>query len=309
MLHLYTRYFKLMKNYNFVDGIFFSKKEKLNTTVNVENFYKSDPFPHYELNDNKNSILQKGKKNYVLEKIKKLSGSKNKIIEIGSGTCQLSNYLSIGSNNQIYAFDSTLESLKLGKKFADTNKIENINFIYDDILNNSLPEEYFDLVWCSGVLHHTADPYKGFQNICKITKKNGIIVIGLYNSIGRLRTKIRKTLYKFFGEGIIYLLDPIVRKLSKSKNNSLKISAWINDQYKHPQESTHTFMELKKWFETENIYLESFYPNFFEYESGGEMKKPKYTPSLFNSLINQLYILFSKYGSEGGLFIFIGRKI
>ena len=57
------------------------------------------------------------------------------MIEIGSGTCQLSNYLAIGTNNEICAFDSSLTSLKIGKKFAKENNIPNIHFIRGDIFD------------------------------------------------------------------------------------------------------------------------------------------------------------------------------
>ena len=48
---------------------------------------------------------------------------------MGAGTCQLSNYLAIGTNNKIYAMDTTMESLKLGKQFSDKNYIKNITYI------------------------------------------------------------------------------------------------------------------------------------------------------------------------------------
>ena len=41
--------------------------------------------------------------------------------------------------------------------------------------------ETFDVVICSGVLHHTSDPLTGFQSISKLVKKGGYIIIGLYN--------------------------------------------------------------------------------------------------------------------------------
>ena len=50
--------------------------------------------------------------------MKEFIGYKKKILEVGAGTCQFSNYLAINSNNQIVSFDSSLESLKLGYNFA-----------------------------------------------------------------------------------------------------------------------------------------------------------------------------------------------
>ena len=61
--------------------------------------------------------------------MKKFIGFNKSLIEIGSGTCQLANYLAVGTNNQVYAFDSSFNSLKLGKNFADKNNIEILNLL------------------------------------------------------------------------------------------------------------------------------------------------------------------------------------
>ena len=76
-------------------------------------------------------------------------------------------------------------------------------------------------------------------------------MVGLYNKIGRLRTKIRKSIYKIFGKKLIVLLDPVLRKIDN--NSKDKIEAWIRDQYTHPVESVHTFDEVLRWFERNNI--------------------------------------------------------
>lgn len=42
-----------------------------------------------------------------------------------------------------------------------------------------LPAE-FDLVWCFGVLHHTGNTYKGFQNVVKCVKPGGYVFLMMY---------------------------------------------------------------------------------------------------------------------------------
>ena len=121
-----------------------------------------------------------------------------------------------------------------------------------DIFDEIFYEEVFDFVICNGVLHHTKDPYGGFLNIIKSLKKEGYILVGLYNKIGRIRTKIRKYIYKLLGKKVIMILDPVLRKTDKDSHD--KINAWIKDQYQHPVESTHTFDEILKWFKSLFIF-------------------------------------------------------
>ena len=54
---------------NIVDGIFV-KETKIETTKIIQKFYQNDPFPNYKKNENKNSILNVGDKNFVAKKIK-----------------------------------------------------------------------------------------------------------------------------------------------------------------------------------------------------------------------------------------------
>tara|TARA_B100000767_G_C19695869_1_gene506129 strand:- start:453 stop:710 length:258 start_codon:yes stop_codon:yes gene_type:complete len=76
----------------------------------VNKFYEDTPFPNYKNTVDKASLLEIGNKNFI--------GNNKRVLEIGAGTCQFSNYLAIGSNNEIVSFDSSLESLKLGSEFA-----------------------------------------------------------------------------------------------------------------------------------------------------------------------------------------------
>ena len=277
------------------------------TTVDVTGFYDIEPFPNYSNADNKLSIVKKGESNPFAKKLKDFIGYNKSFLEVGAGTCQLSNYLAIGTNNKIYALDPTLESIKLGQKFAKQNSISNVNFVRADIFDDVLKPETMDVVWCSGVLHHTKDPKVGFEVISSYVKKNGTIIIGLYNRYGRLRTYIRKYLFKIFGGKFLRIFDPVLRKTESSDKR--KINSWIRDQYEHPVESTHSFDEVIGWFKENNIDFINSYPSceittdnnhdYFEKGSVG---------TAYERVFQQIAMIFSRLGGEGGLFVIIGRK-
>ena len=105
-------------------------------TKKVSDFYKFTPFPNYKKKNNKKTILEKGDKNFLASKFKNFIGYQKQVLEVGCGTGQLSIYFSIGSNNNIVALDPTFESINLAKKFADQNKIYNINFVNTDIFDD-----------------------------------------------------------------------------------------------------------------------------------------------------------------------------
>ena len=289
------------------DGIIsFDLKDK--TTKSVTQFYEIEPFPNYSSDENKRSLLDKGDSNYLSKKLKEFIGFNKSFIEIGSGTSQLSNYLATGTNNKIYAFDPTETALRLGYNFASENNINNVTFINADIFDDVLEDEIFDFVWCSGVLHHTKDPFLGFKIIQKSLKPNGYILIGLYNKYGRFRTFVRQILYKIFGRKLIMFMDPYLRSLNK-KTSQRKINSWIRDQYEHPVEQSHTFDEVLKWFDDYDIEFINSIPSiggdennlYFKQNSSGRR-------NAISRIFSQIKMIFGRLGGEGGLFIMIGRK-
>ena len=294
------------KNFKIIDDIV---NFQINDPVasKVGNFYETDPFPNYEINDNINKILQIGDQNYFLKSLKSFIGFNKNVVEIGAGTCQWSNYLAIGSNNNVCSFDSSFNSLQIGKNFAKKNKIKNISFVRGDIFDPIFQDESFDFLICNGVLHHTKDPYSGFLNIIKSVKKNGYIIIGLYNKIGRFRTKVRQYIYKALGKNVIKFIDPVLRKTDKHSHD--KINAWIKDQYNHPVESTHTFDEILNWFDKNNIEFINSVPELSIFEDQTENFFSKTNrASLFERILSQILMIFNRFGAEGAIFIFIGKK-
>ena len=300
-----------------MDDVFLKKMEVMkgiysypitnSTTKEVTGFYDVEPFPNYTNADNKLSIIEKGDTNPFANKLKEYIGYKKSFLEVGAGTCQLSNYLAIGTNNEIYALDPTLESLKLGSKFAEKSSILNVNFIRADIFDDVLKPEIMDVVLCSGVLHHTKDPKKGFEIILNYVKKNGIIIIGLYNKYGRLRTYIRGYLYKIFGYKFLKFFDPVLRKIES--NDKRKINSWIRDQYNHPVESVHSFDEVLGWFKENNVDFINSYPSCeITIDNNCEYFERRGVGTIYERIFQQIAVIFSGLGGEGGLFIFIGRK-
>ena len=294
----------LKKKCNIIDKIYRFKIDDASTTK-VTNFYKESPFPNYKDSDNKSSILEKGDKNILAAQFKKFIGYKKNVLEVGCGTGQLSVYFSIGTNNEVVGLDPTIESLKLAKNFADENNIYNINFVNADIFDDVLKDNFFDFIWCNGVLHHTKDPYGAFEILIKSLKKNGYVLIGLYNKYGRIRTLIRKYLYKIFGKKVLLKIDPTLRNLKLDENEQ---TAWIRDQYTHPIESLHTIDEVLKWFKKNDIdFISSIPSSDFDYDYNNIFEN-KNSGTFFSRILNQLIMVFNRLGSDGGLFVVIGKK-
>ena len=275
------------------------------STKKVIDFYKESPFPNYKDTDNKFTILKKGNKNSLAAQFKKFIGFKKNVLEVGCGTGQLAIYFSIGTNNHIVGLDATMDSLMLANNFCKKNEISNTTFVNADIFEDVLKDNFFDFIWCNGVLHHTKDPYGAFKILIKSLKKDGYVLIGLYNKIGRIRTLIRKYLYKVFGKRVLMIIDPTLRNLKDHKEEQ---NAWIRDQYIHPLESLHTLDEVQDWFKKNHTSFISSIPSSDFNPDCSDIFKKKSTGSYFSRLFNQIVMIFNALGSDGGLFVVIGKK-
>ena len=294
----------LKKKINKEDGIFKFEIND-NETKKVTSFYKESPFPNYKSNDDKSTILDKGNNNYLTSKFKNFIGYKKDVLEVGCGTGQLAIYFALGTNNRVVGLDPTIESLKLAADFSKKQNIDNIDFINADIFDDVLTDKYFDFIWCNGVLHHTKDPYKAFRVLIKSLKNEGYVLIGLYNKFGRIRTVFRRYMFKIFGSKYLDIFDPTLRNL---KNNEEERKAWIRDQYIHPIESLHTIDNVLEWFNKNDIeFINSIPSSNFEDDDDNLFSK-KSKGDLYSRVINQLSMIFNNLGSDGGLFIIIGKK-
>lgn len=85
----------------------------------------------------------------------------------------------------ILAVDLSRASLAYGMRRAHELGVDNIRFRQADILGLDVLGERFDLIEASGVLHHMADPLKGWAVLADLLKPGGFIKVGLYSTLGR----------------------------------------------------------------------------------------------------------------------------
>ena len=65
-----------------------------------------------------------------------------------------------------------------------TNNLPNVKIIKGSVLNLSFGDNFFDFVYCSGVLGCVTDFDKGFQELSRVLKKGGVLFVGLYGKGG-----------------------------------------------------------------------------------------------------------------------------
>jgi SAM-dependent methyltransferase len=226
-----------------------------------------------------------------------------KIIETGCGTGQLSNFFSAITNNEIIATDLCEKSIQMAKEFNEKYiKSKKIQFIRSDIFANEITKSSADLVFALGWMHHSMDCKEAFKQVLSLTKRDGYVIISLYNKIGRFKTSIIYMLSKIFGIRIINFLDPALEKIK----TNLKKKTWIKDQYFNIWETRHSYDDVINWCKEFNVEILNFYPNYsLNFEDLVLFKKYKRL-NFFERILSQLKIFFTS--KDGGLFFCIIKK-
>ncbi len=161
------------ESYPIIDDILcLLKEDERGTDLGDDQFYDSNPFGERGW-DNKEDV-EAG----VEEELKDLLNGYEKgalIIDVGSGPGRISNYLSLHEFQNVVSLDFSLPSLRQVK---DNSKN---TCIWGNNLHLPLASESFDLVISSGVIHHTPDPGKAFDECVRIVKNGGRLYLRLYN--------------------------------------------------------------------------------------------------------------------------------
>lgn len=268
----------------------------------MQKFYEQFTFPGYDGIDSPAILMDKAGRSGFGKWVDQAIPPMATVLEVGCGTGQMTNFLGLVSTRTVIGADMSVASLSLGQEFKEKFDLKNVNFVQANIFAMPFAENSFDVLICSGVLHHTPDPYGGFKELLKLVKPGGKILIGLYNTYARIPLGMRKVLFTPTGKTFRWLDAHMRRKdVDKSKKD-----IWFEDQYRNPHESWHSVDEVLKWFDECNVKYLSGVPDI----TGGTStplfdEHPRGKTS--QHVMQQLKWMFS-IGGEGGLFVMVGEK-
>ena len=210
--------------------------------------------------------------------------AKNKIVlDAGSGP-GIQTRLFAQYARKVYAVD--LEAIEVTKKNTKDIK-QKISYKKEDLTTMDLKMK-FDVVNCVGVIHHTRNPKKTFENLTKHTKKDGIVILWVYSREGNfLMSHLVEPLRKLFLERASHntllnlslllnlFLYPIVNSIYRlpfnflpyyeyfqnyRKMNFKRNSLNIYDKLNAPEQYFLSKKELLEWFENKfyNVQYSSY---------------------------------------------------
>lgn len=268
----------------------------------VRRFYERAPFPGYPPSASLSWLRARARRSEFARLIDRAIPGDARVLEIGCGTGQMSLYLA-RADRVVIAADLARASLRLGAEAARRFGVDHLQFIETDLHHPGVRAGAFDVVYSSGVLHHTPNPSAAFARIARLARPGGMIVLGLYNAFARIPLRVRRFVARLSGYRFIPC-DPVLRDRDSEPERR---KAWLQDQYQHPEEHRHTLAEVQSWFAENGVEYLCAYPSALLCQDSEELFASALDNWRVEGWLAQIGWI-GTLGQEGGLFVTVGRR-
>jgi len=157
----------------------------------VKDFYSKLQFPgHYTIEDL--DFYADDVVNDYLKIFDDAAQHATRVLDVGCGSGFIVNFLANRYPNITFDAVDFSDGIDFARQFSSDHDIKNINYYKADFLLWQTNHKY-DLVISNGVLHHIPEYQSAVDKIYKLATDT--VIIGIYNSYGKLLKKICKINY------------------------------------------------------------------------------------------------------------------
>ena len=186
-----------------------------------------------------------------------------RVLDVGCGTSHRVMPLAkhFGAREYVGLEQSTA-SIAVGRALAAEIGM-NATIHEGDLFNLPFPDDSFDIVICQGVLHHTSDPWRGFQELVRVCRPNGFVFTFLYNRANHFRHNRQKQRIIREAGADLERRFAVAHRLYGTRPVAEMTPAEIAgffDQYCHPYQSDHTVMETLERYDEAGLEYWGSYP-------------------------------------------------
>lgn len=210
-------------------------KLKDKTSGAVQSQYEEYPYPRWEsihIPEKKRMLgdwLCSYSRRFENSEITKIKYPKILVAGTGTGQQSIGSAVTFSGAN-VDAIDLSKSSLSYALRKSKELRVKNINFFQADLFEIDFLEKKYDLIQCSGVLHHTSDPLAGLKSIKSKLSSHGVIQLGLYSRLARfdlnkVRNYIAENAIGSSKDEMLAFREELIKSRS-FKKEALAVSKW-----------------------------------------------------------------------------------
>ena len=203
-----------------------------------------------------------------------------KILAAGCGTIQAAYTAYMNRGDDVVGIDLSEASLSHERFLQDRHELTNLTLFRGDLIDVASLGERFDVILCTGVLHHMADPGVGLAALRDVLKPDGVMVLMVYGQTVRTGVYMLQDAFRRIGieqtpAGVAEVRRIIGELPSRHyaqdyirAAEELKHDAALVDTFLHPQDRAYTVPQLLDWIEGVGLSFQNWVDNFAYWRNG-----------------------------------------
>lgn len=156
----------------------------------IRDFYEARPYPRpvEGLDGYREAWRDEGRRrewHHLVWPHRPFDGPGRRILVAGCGTAQAARYALRDSRHRVVGIDVSETSLEATRTLKERYRLDNLELGRRPVEEAGELRESFDLVVCTGVLHHLPDPLRGLRALAEVLAPGGALHLMVYAPYGR----------------------------------------------------------------------------------------------------------------------------
>jgi len=196
-----------------------------------------------------------------------------RILVAGCGTTQAAYAAYMNRDDEVVGIDFSETSLAHERFLQDRHRLDNLKLFRGDLLDVAELGLRFDVIICSGVLHHMADPAAGLSALRDVLEPEGVMVLMVYGQGPRVGVYMLQDAFKRMAlpstpEGIVKIRD-ILAELPPHHcaqpyigfARELEHDSAVVDTFLHAQDRAYTVPQVLDLLESAGLEFQNWIDN------------------------------------------------
>jgi SAM-dependent methyltransferase len=204
-----------------------------------------------------------------------------RILVAGCGTVQAAYTAHTSPADEVVGIDLSEASLAHERFLQDRHGLANLSLFKGNLLEVAELGRQFDVILCTGVLHHMEDPAAGLSALRKVLAQDGVMVVMLYGQTVRagvymLQEAFRRMHIEQTSEGVAQVRRIIAELPSRhyardyiGAATELEDDAAVVDTFLHPQDRAYTVPQVFELVEGCDLRFQNWVDNHPYWRNGG----------------------------------------
>lgn len=203
-----------------------------------------------------------------------------KMLVAGCGTIQAAYTAYMSPDDEVIGVDLSEASLAHERFLQERHGLANLRLFKGDLLDVGSIGDRFDVILCTGVLHHMTDPGAGLAALRDVLAPDGVMVLMLYGQTVRTGVYMLQDAFRRIGieqspAGVAEIRRIIAELPGRHyaqdyirAADELKHDAAIVDTFLHPQDRAYTVPQLLDLIEGAGLVFQNWVDNHPYWRNG-----------------------------------------